>query len=108
MTTEIVGYKDSKGCEAEVRDRSLCSPRGAALNHPHQSQPGTYDELASLDLSIIPRPGSSGGPLVDPEHGAVTGLIRGSRLSHNDRRTLGKSPYCPAGTVFFSSLKPSR
>jgi len=50
---------------------------------------GTYDDLAEMSFSCVPSPGSSGGPVVDIETGAVVGLTRGSHLSHGDGKRTG-------------------
>lgn len=48
-------------------------------------------------MDLLPTPGSSGGPLVSPE-GAVTGLVRGSRMAFGDRRSSGFAT--PAEKIF--------
>ncbi|CCA77756.1 hypothetical protein PIIN_02978 [Serendipita indica DSM 11827] len=52
----------------------------------NQAKPGTYDVLANVFFSQIPTPGSSGGPIIDIQTGAVVGTIRGSQL---DNRLTG-------------------
>ncbi|GAA95204.1 uncharacterized protein L969DRAFT_92068 [Mixia osmundae IAM 14324] len=52
-------------------------------------QPGTYDTLATMAIDAVPSSGSSGGPLVDVSMGAVTGVIRGNFLAHNERTRRG-------------------
>ncbi|TFK57420.1 hypothetical protein OE88DRAFT_1619167 [Heliocybe sulcata] len=54
----VLGYRDFAGREAK---------------------PGTYDTLSHLIFEPAPTPGSSGGPLVDEESGAVIGVILGTR-----------------------------
>lgn len=75
-TTTVVGYKDVRG---------------------HDAEPGTYDELNSISIDLLPTPGSSGGPLVSAS-GAVTGLVRGSRMAFGDRRRTGFAT--PAEKIF--------
>ncbi|KAI0768470.1 hypothetical protein BD413DRAFT_430127, partial [Trametes elegans] len=55
----VVGYRDFAGREAK---------------------PGTYDSLAHLHFDPPPTPGSSGGPIIDEESGAVIGVILGTQL----------------------------
>ncbi|KAK9895868.1 hypothetical protein P389DRAFT_71158 [Cystobasidium minutum MCA 4210] len=74
--TKVVGYKDPRGNDAE---------------------PGTYDELNSISIDVLPTPGSSGGPLVS-ENGAVTALIRGSRMAYGERGSVGFAT--PAEKIF--------
>lgn len=55
---KVVGYRDFAGREAK---------------------PGTYDALSHLMFEPPPTPGSSGGPIIDEESGAVVGVILGTR-----------------------------
>ncbi|ORY88949.1 hypothetical protein BCR35DRAFT_300706 [Leucosporidium creatinivorum] len=73
----ITEYKDSRGREAQT---------------------GTYDQLALLLTSSVPRQGSSGGPIVDRSTGAVIGIVRGSLQSHGDKAAQGFAT--PAERVF--------
>ncbi|KIP11507.1 hypothetical protein PHLGIDRAFT_124897 [Phlebiopsis gigantea 11061_1 CR5-6] len=57
----VLGYRDYAGREA---------------------QPGTYDALSHLLFEPLPTPGSSGGPIVDEESGAVVGVILGTRMDN--------------------------
>jgi hypothetical protein len=52
-------------------------------------QPGRYDMLAHMSFTPIPTAGSSGGPIVDEESGAVVGLIRGSELDNRNEGLRG-------------------
>ncbi|KAF7306707.1 Aldehyde dehydrogenase [Mycena indigotica] len=45
-----------------------------------ETEPGTYDSLANMFVSTLPTSGSSGGPIVDEETGAVVGVILGTRM----------------------------
>ncbi|KZT74802.1 hypothetical protein DAEQUDRAFT_719982 [Daedalea quercina L-15889] len=55
----IVGYRDLAGREAK---------------------PGTYDALSHMLFDPPPTPGSSGGPIVDEESGAVIGIMLGTQM----------------------------
>ncbi|KAI0348713.1 hypothetical protein BDW22DRAFT_1319135 [Trametopsis cervina] len=57
----ILGYRDFAGREA---------------------QPGTYDALSHMLFKPLPTPGSSGGPIVDEESGAVVGVMLGTRMDN--------------------------
>lgn len=48
----------------------------------NEAKPGTYDNLANMFITQIPTPGSSGGPIIETETGAVVGIIRGSRFNN--------------------------
>ncbi|KAG8827532.1 hypothetical protein FRC19_002610 [Serendipita sp. 401] len=61
VTGTVIGYKDFAGNEAK---------------------PGTYDSLPHMFFTQVPTPGSSGGPVIDLDTGAVIGLIRGSQLDN--------------------------
>ena len=43
-------------------------------------QPGTYDTLSHLLFEPLPTAGSSGGPIIDEETGAVVGVMVGTRM----------------------------
>ncbi|GJE85958.1 hypothetical protein PsYK624_020380 [Phanerochaete sordida] len=73
----VLGYRDFAGREAT---------------------PGTYDALSHLLFEPIPTPGSSGGPIVDEESGAVVGIVLGSRM---DNRIEGMRGWgVPAEMIF--------
>ncbi|TFK76879.1 hypothetical protein BDN72DRAFT_753719 [Pluteus cervinus] len=55
----VLGYRDFAGREAE---------------------PGTYDALSHLFFTPLPSEGSSGGPIIDEETGAVIGIMLGTRM----------------------------
>ncbi|OSD06034.1 hypothetical protein PYCCODRAFT_1431853 [Trametes coccinea BRFM310] len=73
----VVGYRDFAGKEAK---------------------PGTYDSLAHLYFDPPPTPGSSGGPIVDEESGAVVGVILGTQLVNQLHGFRGWG--VPAETIF--------
>ncbi|KAG7099444.1 hypothetical protein E1B28_001295 [Marasmius oreades] len=58
---EVKGYRDLAGRE---------------------TKPGTYDSLSHMLFAPLPTPGSSGGPIVDEESGAVVGISLGSRMDN--------------------------
>ncbi|KAF9535581.1 hypothetical protein CPB83DRAFT_20643 [Crepidotus variabilis] len=68
----VVGYRDFAGGE---------------------THPGTYDALSHLFFTPIPTAGSSGGPIIDKETGAVVGVILGSRMNNRVEGMLGWA--CP-------------
>jgi len=57
----VLGYRDFAGREA---------------------QPGTYDALSHMLFKPLPTPGSSGGPIVDEDSGAVVGMMLGTRMDN--------------------------
>ncbi|KAF7339676.1 hypothetical protein MSAN_02182600 [Mycena sanguinolenta] len=63
-----------------------------------ETQPGTYDSLSHMLFSPLPTPGSSGGPIVDEESGAVVGVVLGTRM---DNRVEGVRGWgVPSETIF--------
>ncbi|KAI0690708.1 hypothetical protein BC835DRAFT_1407464 [Cytidiella melzeri] len=73
----VMGYRDFAGREA---------------------QPGTYDALSHMLFKPLPTPGSSGGPVVDEENGAVVGVMLGTRM---DSRVEGLRGWgVPSETIF--------
>ncbi|KAJ4476759.1 hypothetical protein J3R30DRAFT_3658023 [Lentinula aciculospora] len=74
---KVLGYRDFAGRETE---------------------PGTYDALSHLLFSPLPTPGSSGGPIIDEETGAVVGVMLGTRM---DNRVEGIRGWgVPSETIF--------
>jgi hypothetical protein len=94
----LVEYRDSTGMEAKT---------------------GTYDDLAQLDFKLLPTsnhnppalqqkpsfppPGSSGGPIVDVQSGAVVGITRGTKMSQLEGN---RGDGIPAEKVFFFFALP--
>lgn len=62
------------------------------------AETGTYDDLSAMHTSTIPQAGSSGGPIIDVETGAVVGVIRGSSMRYGDKGFRGLS--APAEKIF--------
>lgn len=60
----VAGYRDLSGREA---------------------YPGTYDALSHLLFEPVPTSGSSGGPVIDEETGAVIGVVLGSRMDFGSK-----------------------
>ncbi|KAJ3479185.1 hypothetical protein NLI96_g9238 [Meripilus lineatus] len=73
----VLGYRDFAGREAK---------------------PGTYDALSHLLFKPLPTPGSSGGPIVDEESGAVVGIMLGTRMDNRIEGVRGWG--VPAETIF--------
>ncbi|KAI0048415.1 hypothetical protein FA95DRAFT_1490875 [Auriscalpium vulgare] len=74
---QVLGYRDMAGREA---------------------QPGTYDALSHMLFRPPPLAGSSGGPIVDEESGAVVGVMLGTRM---DNRVEGVRGWgVPAEAIF--------
>ncbi|KAI0361826.1 hypothetical protein OH77DRAFT_1418085 [Trametes cingulata] len=73
----VIGYRDFAGREAK---------------------PGTYDSLAHLHFDPPPTPGSSGGPIIDEESGAVIGVILGTQFVSQLQGVRGWG--VPAETIF--------
>ncbi|KAJ7042489.1 hypothetical protein C8F04DRAFT_1219148 [Mycena alexandri] len=76
--------------------------RGTVLGYRNfagrETQPGTYDSLSHMLFSPLPTPGSSGGPIVDEESGAVVGVMLGTRM---DNRVEGVRGWgIPAETIY--------
>lgn len=77
---QVLGYRDFSGREA---------------------QPGTYDALSHMLFNPPPTPGSSGGPIVDEESGAVVGIMLGSRVDEETGRLGGVRGWgIPGETVY--------
>ncbi|KII93456.1 hypothetical protein PLICRDRAFT_99929 [Plicaturopsis crispa FD-325 SS-3] len=74
---EVLGYRDFAGREA---------------------QPGTYDALSHMLFKPLPLAGSSGGPIVDEQSGAVVGVMLGTRMDNRVEGTRGWG--VPAETIF--------
>ncbi|KAK7064431.1 hypothetical protein R3P38DRAFT_2824474 [Favolaschia claudopus] len=63
-----------------------------------ETQPGTYDSLSHMFFSPLPTPGSSGGPIVDEDSGAVVGVVLGTRM---DNRVEGVRGWgVPSESIF--------
>ncbi|TFY58636.1 hypothetical protein EVG20_g8073 [Dentipellis fragilis] len=76
-TGTVLGYRDFAGREA---------------------QPGTYDALSHMLFKPPPTAGSSGGPIIDEESGAVVGVMLGTRM---DNRVEGVRGWgVPAEVIF--------
>lgn len=63
-----------------------------------ESATGSYKELNTLLFDTVPRPGSSGGPIIDRETKAVVGITRGSEVSYAVRKERGFAT--PAESLF--------
>ncbi|OBZ79519.1 hypothetical protein A0H81_00585 [Grifola frondosa] len=77
MSGTVVGYRDFAGREAK---------------------PGTYDALSHMHFDPPPTPGSSGGPIVDEESGAVIGVMLGTQMVNRLEGVRGWG--VPAETIF--------
>ncbi|KAI9512643.1 hypothetical protein F5148DRAFT_792680 [Russula earlei] len=73
----VVGYRDFAGREAV---------------------PGTYDTLSHMLFRPLPTTGSSGGPIVDENTGAVVGVMLGTRMDSTIEGVRGWG--VPAETIF--------
>lgn len=96
----VTEYRDRAGREAKVSLFGVAYHRHPRT-HPTPTtttQTGTYDDLALMHMTTLPRHGSSGGPLVDVDSGAVVGIIRGSTHAYGDRAARGFAT--PAERVF--------
>lgn len=63
------------------------------------AETGTYDDLAMFKWGgVLPKPGSSGSPIVDVSSGAVVGIVRGTTQGYGDRQKRGWAT--PAQAVF--------
>ncbi|KAI0296583.1 hypothetical protein BC826DRAFT_1003760 [Russula brevipes] len=73
----VLGYRDFAGREA---------------------MPGTYDALSHMLFQPLPTTGSSGGPIVDENTGAVVGVMLGTRMDSSVEGVRGWG--VPAETIF--------
>ncbi|KAK0456290.1 hypothetical protein EV421DRAFT_1751494 [Armillaria borealis] len=76
--------------------------RGTVLGYRdfagRETMPGTYDALSHLLFTPLPTMGSSGGPIIDDENGAVVGVMLGTRM---DNRVEGVRGWgVPSETIF--------
>jgi len=63
-----------------------------------ETKPGTYDALSHLIFTPLPTTGSSGGPIIEEESGAVVGMILGTRM---DNRVEGVRGWgVPSESIF--------
>jgi hypothetical protein len=62
------------------------------------NQPGTYDALSHMHFQPLPTTGSSGGPIVDENTGAVVGVMLGTRMDSSIEGVRGWG--VPAETIF--------
>ncbi|KAF8971582.1 hypothetical protein BDZ97DRAFT_1252714 [Flammula alnicola] len=63
-----------------------------------ETKPGTYDALSHLLFTPLPTAGSSGGPIIDEESGAVVGVMLGTRM---DNRVEGVRGWgVPSESIF--------
>lgn len=72
----IQGYRDFSGRETHV-GKSSAIPRVLLMQI---TKPGTYDALSHMMFTPLPTSGSSGGPIVDEDTGAVVGMVLGSQM----------------------------
>ncbi|KAE9410832.1 hypothetical protein BT96DRAFT_912272 [Gymnopus androsaceus JB14] len=76
--------------------------RGTVLGYRdfagRETMPGTYDALSHLLFSPLPTAGSSGGPIIDEETGAVIGVMLGTRMYSRVEGTRGWG--VPSETIF--------
>ena len=97
---EVVGYRDMAGRETQVG--SFCSRYGTD-DVLLLWQPGTYDDLSHMLFRPQPTAGSSGGPIVDEESGAVVGVMLGTRMDSAAEGVQGWG--VPAEAIFSASEK---
>ncbi|TDL28560.1 hypothetical protein BD410DRAFT_824260 [Rickenella mellea] len=64
----------------------------------HGYMPGTYDALSHLLFTPPPTAGSSGGPIVDEESGAVIGVMLGTRVDNRVEGLRGSG--VPSEVIF--------
>ncbi|KAJ3718265.1 hypothetical protein C8R42DRAFT_675522 [Lentinula raphanica] len=106
--TPILGHFVSHECPEEpgwtpwVGDTWSKWVQGTVLGYRdfagRETQPGTYDALSHLLFSPLPTAGSSGGPIIDAETGAVIGVMLGTRM---DNRVEGSRGWgVPSETIF--------
>ncbi|KAG7450291.1 uncharacterized protein BT62DRAFT_884339 [Guyanagaster necrorhizus] len=76
--------------------------RGTVLGYRdfagRETMPGTYDALSHLLFTPLPTMGSSGGPIIDDESGAVIGVMLGTRMDNGIEGVRGWG--VPSETIF--------
>ncbi|KAF8895058.1 hypothetical protein CPB84DRAFT_1273220 [Gymnopilus junonius] len=76
--------------------------RGTVLGYRdfagRETEPGTYDALSHLFFTPLPTAGSSGGPIIEEESGAVIGVMLGTRMENHVEGVRGWG--VPAETIF--------
>jgi len=68
------------GSAGVYRTWAECMVRGYRDFTGREAHPGTYDSLNHMMFTPLPTSGSSGGPIVDEDTGAVVGMVLGSQM----------------------------
>ena len=88
----MLGYRSYTGVEIEV------SPHTLIYFYTHRLKAGVSSILPHMLTSVLPTPGSSGGPIVNAHTGAVVGMTSGRRM---DNRVEGERGWgCSAESIF--------
>jgi len=68
------------------------------------TKPGTYDALNHMMFTPLPTSGSSGGPIVGEDTGAVVGMVLGSHMDSS--RVDGMRGWGVPAEVIFEASSP--
>lgn len=91
----VRGYRDFTGRETHVSG-PISILRALLMQI---TKPGTYDALSHMMFTPLPTSGSSGGPIVDEDTGAVIGMVLGSQMDGS--RVNGVRGWGVPAEVFF-------
>jgi hypothetical protein len=97
----MLGYRSYTGIEVEVSPLTTLTWYFPLLT---KRQAGIHSSLPHILTSILPTPGSSGGPLICAETGAVVGMISGRRM---DNRVEGERGWGASAEGIFEVNYPS-
>lgn len=74
------GWSSWMGTAGVYKTWAKCTVRGYRDFTGKETHPGTYDALSHMMFTPLPTSGSSGGPIVGEDTGAVVGMVLGSHM----------------------------